>query len=375
MLHSSLLRFGCFICLCASIAVFQTFLFQAEILQTAQYRQSDFIVDAYYYLHLGEVIADAYIIGPESLFVLVNEFSPTPTSVGIVYINSLYGLIFDSVYAKVLFHSVVFSITIYFSFPPINRLKTLMLVFLFGGLLVYIFLPSKESLILLAFGIFMCFLQHRKVSLLVLSILLMAIARPEAVIILCLSYLIYICRRPSYLLISVTVFLYLYFGFGLRELLFEVAISHQAMAILYSDTFKCQYGFLNVCLATIDGFELTIINRLLLIGSLPLKWCYDFWMYCVGGTYSGVVFFLKLSQLLPSLYFIFKWKVLLLFIQRDEFRLLLIFVSLYIGTYMSLIFSQPSRPLSTVITLVLLTFFFVKTDSFVKWHKSQIRLG
>ena len=355
--------------------MFQIFLFQAEISQTAQYLQSDFIVDAYYYLHLGEVIADAYITGSESLFVLVNEFSPTPTSFGIIYINAIYGLIFDSVLAKVLFHSIVFAITIYFLFPPINRLKTLMLVFLFGGLFAYIFLPSKESLLLLAFGIFLCFLQHRKVSLLMLSILLMAIARPEAVIILGVSYLIYICRRPSYLFIFATGFLYLYFGFGLRELLFEVASAQQAMAILYSDTFKCQHGFLNVCLATIDGFELTIINRLLLIGSLPLKWIYDFWIYCFAGTYSGVVFFLKLSQLLPSLYLIFKWKVLLIFIQRDEFKLLMIFVSLYIGTYMGLIFSQPSRPLSTVITLVLLTYFFVKTDSFFKWYKAQNRLG
>jgi hypothetical protein len=371
MLRSSFLKFPFFLFLCVSIAVFQTYVFQLEILGSAQSSQSDFFIDVFYYLHLGEVIANKYIMDSESFFGLINELSPNRSTVGIVFINTVYGLVFDSIYLKVIAHSLIFSTIIYFSFPPIKRIKSLMFVFVFGGLLSYILLPSKESVLILAFAFLMCFLIYRKTSLLALSTLLLLLSRPETLIILCLSYLIYFCQRPRYFLMLMVAFSYVYFGLGLRELLFEAAMFNQGMAEQLLDSFQCQYGFLNACLSTIDSFESTILNRLILTGSLPLKWGYDLFIYSIGGAYSGLTFYLKVSQLLPLLYLIFKWDVFLLFIKRTQFRFVLIFVSLYIGGYMSIIFYQASRPLSMVITLALLSFYFVKMDSFLRLGKAK----
>lgn len=356
------IKFLVFIVGVISIAIFQTYLFQVEISKTPSINQSDFLIDAFYYVHLGEDISRNFTGGLSGFLSEIYQRAPTSTSSGVIFVNAIYGLLFDSVYIKVAIHSTLFAAIIYCLLPNRQKGRSLFFIFLFGGLLSYIFLPSKESLLLIAFALMLSGLSKDSLSLFFLALLTFVIARPEALIFLVAGGVLIRCMTVIRALICGICIAAIYFLLDVRSLLFEVAVFQQSMALTYSPSFQCSIAGFNVCFSEVAGFEKVMVTRLFVALALPIKWFYDLFAYFIIGDIVPYELFIKLAQALPFIFLVVKWRVFFIFIRHPRFRFFFLFAFLYVAGYLGIVFSQPSRPLSTALTLALLAYFFIKFD-------------
>ena len=240
--------------------------------------QSDYIVDGYYYIFLSEQVREMISTGGISALEAVKLVSPNSSSNGIILLSSLTSFL----YSDIEFIPFIFlTIYIVLLLPQLqqSRSSLAMIMILFSGLLPYLFIPSKESFFLIGFLLLLIPIQTRISKFFaypigILAIVIMLLARSEALFILIIATFVYYLYKQKLLfslfIISFTCVYFLYF----RDLAYAAALAFQLSAES-SGTMFCNVGFLDICITDKKSLEITFLQRILTVTLLPFKWIYD----------------------------------------------------------------------------------------------------
>lgn len=325
-------------------------IFKNQIGSTIRAVQGDFIIDAYYYMHLGQSIAQEYSRTNHSLLSLVEAYRPNLSSTGITYVNALYGMVVGGPYIAVAIQSALVIWATALAWPRQTIGSTLKLVVL-GGLLPYMLLPSKESFVVVGYVAFLvAWFTRRSWLLSLFGVALIAVGRPEAAWLLVTALLLYELGRRIGLKLSALIFTGAYFF--VRDSVAAYASFMQELTFLYGDFF-CQVGPIGVCVD--DGlFEVLAAKRILVSVGLPLKWVVD-WLRVFGGS-SAVDVIIKTSLVLQLVWiFMVRTRFTKARFREPANRFTLLFITLYSGAFVAVIFFQPSRQIALALCLLLVS--------------------
>jgi hypothetical protein len=188
------------------------------------------------------------------------------------------------------------------------------------------------------------FLKKRLWPLGMLGFILMVVVRPEGAAIFVLSFIAWKCmqnRIGRYVFLAGSLIVYIL----VRNELFDYCLLDQARRYYSnSDIFFCQVGPLSVCFNSITTFELIVLQRLVTVILLPVKWV---WNVTLVGSRGALV-----NDLYHTLALIIHLILAIIVInankvsaynKRQVREMMLCFAAVYIVIYGSLVYYQLSR--------------------------------
>lgn len=237
--------------------------------------QSDYLIDAYYYIYLGEQALHVTSLSNTDLVQAVADLQPNQSSFGIVLLSSLSMMV--SQFVEVLplaMGALMFWAT--WRLYSRGQCNGAILLLPFSGLFPYYFLPSKELFcvvsLLFAAG---CLLRGGWSRLgIVPAAVVMYLARPEAAALFAASVIIWTAlqsRRATIALVALAVVGYLVIG---REGAYAASTIFQLQSDQSESAF-CNVGPLDVCVGDLGGLEQVYAQRLVTLLLLPVKWVTD----------------------------------------------------------------------------------------------------
>jgi hypothetical protein len=263
--------------------------FLHEIPRFSSGTQENYVIDGYYYYYLGQSAVTMARADHISLFDAAAQLRPNAGSTGVVYLNALLCRVFPSIY----FVSLALLTAYWATFSLLLRTKRVssaILLISFGGLMPYLFIPSKEAFLVL--GILLAVLaqlDRRFILAGVFGVVLIYLARPDAAYILLLSCVLASLHRRRWLTASLLVAGVASYFWWLRPVAYLFAEVEQSQAFMTNTGF-CNLGPLSVCVGSSGMQEVIYLERLLSLMGLPLKWiwegCSVFW---AGVTVSTII--------------------------------------------------------------------------------------
>lgn len=353
-----------------SIAWLFVWLFTSRIDATEKDLQENFIIDAYFYMFLGTEIADAFQQSNSyTLTELVFAYSPNPQSIGITFLNASYALLGVGPYVSAAIQSLAFAITASVVWPKTFFTKGLGFLLL-CGLSPYLLIPSKESFILIGYMLFFAgwFLHPRRMTLVIVGIAIMGVARPGAVLLLLVALLLW-RRGPlwtPFKFLSIPIS-YLFF----RSHVVSTSEFEQVVSSGRPDFF-CSVGPIGVCLGS-EPFEVVALKRLLLTIGFPLKWIFD-WLQSILSM-DSIEIAIKTSCVLLLAWGISSRRLLKFKnLSHPANSFALVFMLVYAMSYSAMVFFQPSRHIALALCLFLFSLSLSRSYSSRHQPSTGVRL-
>jgi hypothetical protein len=322
------------------------FIFLSEINSLASGIQNQYLIDGYYYLHLGQeamLIADRDGV---SLYKAAESIRPNISSSGIVFLSSLTSSIVPWPWLVPAFFACIYAALVV-ALSRSYRIESNFYLLFFSGLVPYLYIPTKEAFFTI--GLILALVCIRRSALMILLPLAAGImyqARPEALFILAASVTAYLLlRRWSRMKLVLLLVLVLgIYWTVLREMVAATSILFQLAAETVDAGF-CKVGPLSVCLPDGGPAEHIYLQRLLSLLGLPLKWLADIFQLIAGDTMPPSAWILRLAQGMQL--------VAIGIVLRQRFRsrrpldttqvTLLVFACLYISIYSMVLYYQVTR--------------------------------
>jgi hypothetical protein len=308
--------------------------------------QSDFLIDAYYYIELGQRIATEYWAGTASIYDVVLNHRPNISSTGITYVNAVYAILGISGFGASALQCALLSVTICSVFGR-RAFFAGGILLMFSGLLVYLLLPSKESFILIGFLIFIgC--QGWQAKLVALSII--ALARPEAAVLMIAGMAAHSSWYKFGRIVTILILIGIYVT--VRSEVIASAQFIEELSATY-DNFFCSVGPLSVCLSDGQVFEFVALKRLLLTAGLPVKWLWD-----IAWTFNGesLTELITKGSLVMAAIGMVRYRKAIVQTWRNsrEMRRTVWVVVVYMSSFSAIVFYQPSRQFALAWSLLLM---------------------
>jgi hypothetical protein len=335
-------------------------LFLSEIGSRSSGVQADYVLDGYYYIDLGQEAVKLFSTGRKSLYQAALDIQPNVSSGGVVYLSALIiGLLGTHWVVPLLLSFTIFlCLLIPIKYRQIDGSAWLILS---GGLFPYFFIPSKEAF--LVAGFLLLVYGYLKAgwgySIAMIGLLVMYMARSEAVGILLLS-LVAFCMRRNFFALTI-LFLVCAFGYlSIRDLAVAASLLTQFQADR-ADVMYCDFGPLNVCVQEGGLVEVVYIVRFFSLSVLPLKWVYDLVAapFIAGLAYTDyIIRFFAFFQLIV-LYkgWTYSTTVKLQSRRLGLQRFIYFFSFVYWFVYSSVFYFQPSRQALLCLTFVCIGLF------------------
>lgn len=324
--------------------------------------QADYLIDPYFYMHLGEKVAQDSVVSHKSFLALSDEYKPNAESQGIVLINAWLYILLPSWYCLPFVFGLIYASLFYFLYR-LRLFNRYLLWFPFYSLYLHIFLPSKETFLFIGFILMLIsVLRGRYWILGLVGIGLMFLARPSAALIFIISLLIWMCTRSRIGSYVVTILLAALYLLVLRAPIFAYSLREQIVGSygdMTGDVVFCSVGPLSVCYGSQKAFELIVIQRIATLSFLPFKWLWNAiqLFYQDYGRLVVIATYHRLSLVLHC--------GLALFILRANRRasisgarvrkMMYVFIAVYIGLFCTLIYYQPTRQVLLASCFILLT--------------------
>ena len=329
--------------------------------------QSNFFIDALYYVHLGEYLSHQ-IQDYTQIFPIVSNESPNPATIGAVLFSTILNFIVSSPEKIGILLAINYAI-LFYKLRKKNILERGSEFFFISGLLPYLYLPSKEAVFFIGVLIFLFSLPKGTFSsaYVALGLLIMTMGRPEAALIFTISLFIsYLLKARFVIKIIFLIFALCAYIFMLREYMIQTGILFEASAEL-AGTHFCNIGPLEFCLRSGHFPELVFVQRIFVNFFLPFDWFLDFtWLLQNTSSFTLKVVVIRLSAFLHIWIFVCAIIYLVKYLKGNRSPFL-IFIVIYFITYSSIFFYQSSRQ---VMFITLLAFIFSKLSH---KYRSQIK--
>lgn len=324
--------------------------------------QSDYIIDGYYYIYLGQQAIDIAKETGNSLYQVAQSISPNANSTGIVLLSSIVSYVSPSIYFIPVIFVSIYILIFYFllkswSFSPF------VLLFPFSGLLPYLFIPTKESFFLIGFLLILLALFKREYFIFgMIGLIIMYLARPQGLYLwLIAQFLWMIYRRNKLLLGFIILLLIVGYAFYARDFVFSLASIFQAQAA-QSGTEFCNVGFLHVCVNSIEHSEWIYLSRILTIIGLPIKWLLDMGNIVFENNLTAPTIIIRIALFLHIIWgcFIFLSSTKPDIHSKNIRSLAIAFFVIYCGTYGAILYFQSTRQILLASTILLIGWSAVK---------------
>ena len=324
--------------------------------------QEDYIIDPYYYMHLGEVVVRQSSLGQGSIYALSEDYEPNGESRGIIYLNAVLYQLLPSWSCLPLFFGAIY-LSLFYILYRLHLFNATLLLFPFYALYLDIFVPSKEAFLFIGFVLLLIgFLRSHLWPLGILGLLLMLIARPPAAAIFLIALFARYCMRGRILRYLFLIGIGILYLTVVRKELFQLGKTEQDIfSIIGADTYItfCKVGPLSVCVSTINTFELILAQRLLTLLLLPEKWVWNVIQLFLED-YGRMTIFIVYNRLSLIIHMVLAGIVVVKNktpapCARNVRVLMLCFGSMYLVTYGTLVYYQPTRQTIVVVSLILLT--------------------
>jgi len=316
--------------------------------------QSDYFIDGYYYIYLGKQAIQLAQAADLNIYQASEVLKPNESSVGIVFLSALTYILPYSLYVIPLLLLTVY-ITFLYLFIKSGRFSDSVLFLPFSGLLPYLFIPTKETFFLLGFlMVVLAYVKRRFLSIGLMGLLLMYMARSEAFYLMLASTFLWYAREKSraFFYVLIIIFCSVYFSF-FRELLFQKATAFQIQAHLANTAF-CNIGPLSFCIDEIGDVEWFYFNRVLAIILLPFQWLWYFIEIFLDSNIGITGTIIRVAILMQIV-----WAYLVFFIKsnlactNEKIRgLVFMFFIIYCGSYGAIMFFQPTRQVLLASTIL-----------------------
>lgn len=324
--------------------------------------QEDYIIDPYYYMHLGETVARRSSFGQGSLYALSEEYQPNVESRGVVFLNAILYRLLPSWYCLPLFFGAIY-FSLFYLLYRLHLFNSTVLLFPFYTLYLDMFVPSKAAFLFI--GIILLLIACLKCRLWLLGIVgigLMFIARPATVPILLIAFCGWYCARKRIRRYAVIV------GFGILYLgILRMALFHSVVAVQTEFFIRgqgtgvtfCKVGPLSVCVSSLNTFEIVLAQRLFTLLFLPVKWVWNA-LQLLWEDYGRMTIFNIYKRLSLVVSIVLAGIIVLKNKKpapcvRQVRNLMLWFAAVYFVSYGTVVYYQPTRQMVVVSTIVLLT--------------------
>jgi hypothetical protein len=352
--------------LAISLAAGMQVLFMAHIPTNGV--QSDYLIDSYFYMHLGETISRESDAMHRSMYALSDEYKPNSESRGIILLNAYLYRILPSWYCLPLLFGLIYCALFYFLYR-IQLFDSSLLLFPFYTLYLQILLPSKETFLLIGFILFLVSaIKIRYWYLGLAGLVLMFLSRPTAALIFVASSLAWLCARNRigrYILAFSLIGLYFAF---LRIPIFAYSLRQQ-MVFLYAnpagDMAFCKVGPVPVCYSSTKTFEIILTLRILTMALLPFKWILNA-LQLFYQSFGDLLFDAVYHRVAPVIHiaiaaFIFASRRKTSVAGAKVRSLILCFVALYLGVFATGLYYQPTRQVLLSSCFIMLTMSLTST--------------
>ncbi|WP_157933895.1 hypothetical protein [Vibrio splendidus] len=327
--------------------------------------QSEYIIDAYYYMQMGKyIVANGLEIG--DIFLM----SPNLSTIGVVSFSSAFYWVFGNFYV---YNVVIFFVYLFFLNRISNQVKEINVSYIslvFLPLLPYLFIISKEAVMLLSIMcLFLSSISEKtlgKIIYLLSFIVFVLLSRPEFLMIALLSFVTYklFLEKGRYLLLVLVIF-GVYIS-PVYDFVVATSISFQNSALTLTEA-KCNYSIFDVCIRNTSFDLVTYIVRIALFLMIPLKWVIDLLSYLINEEiYDYYALIIKGCYFIGGITFPFiLYRVLNKYKYYSSESKILIFLSvIYIVIYSALLFFQGSRQFAVFLMMLCLIMAFP-----IKIHK------
>jgi hypothetical protein len=258
-----------------------------------------------------------------------------------------------------------------------------LLLFPFYTLYLQMFLPSKETFLLIGFILFLVSaIKTRYWYLGLVGVLLMFLSRPTAALIFVGSSLAWLCTRKRTGRYILAFFLIgVYFAY-LRLPVFAYSLRQQ-MVFLYGnpgeDMAFCKVGPLSVCYTSPTTFEIIVGFRILTLALLPFKWVWNA-LQLFYQSYGDLFFDAAYHRTAPVVQMAI---AIFLFISKRKTSragaqirsLILCFVALYLAVFATGVYYQPTRQVLLASCFIMLTVSLTGTRAFLPSSSSNPLTG
>jgi hypothetical protein len=361
------LKIAFVLALSISIAAGMQILFMTHIPQNDN--QADYLIDSYFYMHLGETVARESDALHKSIYALSEEYKPNAESQGIVFLNACLYRLLPSWYCLPVFFGLIYFSLFYFLYR-LHLFHSTLFLFPFYTLYLHIFLPSKETFLLIGFILLLAsVIKGRYWYVGVLGLILMLLSRPSVAAIFAISFLVWLCSRKRvgrYILILAVIALYF---IVLRRAVFAYSLREQMVGQytdLTGEVIFCRVGPFSVCYGSLKTFEIVLAQRILTLALLPLKWIWNA-LQLFNQDY-GELFVISLYHR-TSAVFHTALATFVLISRREASHsgarirsLIFSFAAIYIGIFGAVIYYQPTRQVLLVSCFVLLSMSLTGTN-------------
>lgn len=319
--------------------------------------QSYYLIDAYYYYHLGNVIVEAINTG-RPFWDTILFYTPNYSSVGVVTVSTLMSFVLGNLFLINILFCIVYLLITYRMLQKVSLNKSLFILS-FVGLLPYLFIISKESLLVLAYLTLILALYTQsfweRILYFFTFILLSICARPEFILICVISYLLFrvVISKRRWLYFSLLILIALFSP--LIAYINNIAFAFQVSAMEVG-TGQCNFVVFDVCVELGEYNLNEYVSRFLLYFTFPIKWIIDLISFLFFESFFAYAFVIKFFYFLSTLTILY----LLYMLPRLHFDLKKLYFFLvpfvYMGIYSSLFFYQGARQFSVVVMLLAIAF-------------------
>jgi hypothetical protein len=341
------------------------FLFEIKNLESGV--QDEYLIDGYFYLHLGQEALRLANRDGMSIYAAADSLRPNISSSGIVFLSSLTSAVIPWPWLVPTFFACVYTALVVVLSRTYRLEKNFYLLF-FSGLLPYLYIPTKEAFFTIGLMlVLVCIRRSARIALLPVAAGIMYLARPEAFFILAASFTAYVLlrrwsRAKLVLLMAAAVGIY---WIVLREMVADTSRLFQLTAET-AETGFCNVGPLSVCVPDSGAAEYIYMQRLLSLLGLPFKWLSDIFELLSDDTLSPSAWILRLALGMQL--------VAIGIALRQRIRsgrpldtiqvVLLIFALLYISIYSTVLYYQVTRQALLALHIVLLALLLSEASSF-----------
>lgn len=332
-------------------------------------QQSDYMLDFFYYWQQGFLLEDSHGL---SLSLIDNlEFAPTINSIGIVTVNSIFPAVgIKSIYLIPIFFFCIYLFLIFkTNFGLINPIIVFLSLFFLSPLC---FSLSKEGIALLGFFLLLCTNQcnslYKKIILIILSFLLLMIARYEIILILFLAIILYyqfkfIPAKINYFILTI---LFVIFHIYLKDKIVDTVKIYENHMLL-TKTGGLAFGgyFDNLVLIYSDNEYLTFALRILISPLIILKWFLSVFIDDLSNINIVNSSLNQFSCFLCIMFFVFKNSILNvknLILENKLLFIIFLFCILYYLVYITFTLHQPTRQLMFVFFIAMISYEFIALD-------------
>jgi hypothetical protein len=362
------LKIAAVITLSISLAAGMQILFMTHIPDNGV--QSDYLIDSYFYMHLGETISRESDAMNQSLYSLSDEYKPNAESQGIILLNAYLYRLLPSWYCLPLFFGLIYFSLFYFLYR-VHLFDSTLLLFPFYTLYLHILLPSKETFLLIGFILILASaIKTRYWYMGLVGLGLMLLSRPTAALMFVASSLAWLCaRKRTGRYILLLAFVGAYFAY-LRLPVFAYSLRQQIIFLLGDPAGEiafCKVGPIPVCYSSPGTFEIIVALRILTLALVPFKWIWNALQlfYQDYGTLFFDAFYHRVTPVIHMAIAIF------IFISRRRTShagarvrsLMLCYVALYLGVFATGIYYQPTRQVLIASCFMMLTMSLTSTEN------------